>query len=85
MDIMRYDGTRFVMEGEIDREFRGQWVLVSLTDLDNSWDGGYLIATVTSRDTLFSQTLAIDEFNANAKIYYGYRERGGNLYVELLG
>ena len=43
MEITRYDVTRFVSEEEIDQEFTGQWVLVSLKGLDNSWDGGYLV------------------------------------------
>ena len=87
MDITRYDGTRFITEEEIDQEFIGQWVLVSLIGLSNSWDGGYLIATAVSNEQNYSElsSIAIVEFNANAKIYCGCLERGGNLHVELLG
>jgi len=87
MDITRYDGTRFVTEEEIDQGFTGLWVLVSLIGLDNSWDGGYLVATAENGEQGYSvlSSIAIDEYNANAKIYYGCRERGGNLHVELLG
>ena len=42
MDIIRYDGTRFITEEEIDKEFTGHWVFISLIGTDNPWDGGYL-------------------------------------------
>jgi len=32
VDIKRYDGTRFITEEDIDREFTGQWVLLRLKD-----------------------------------------------------
>ena len=87
MEIIRYDGMRFISEEEIDQEFTGQWVLVSLIGLENSWDGGYLIATAASNEQGYAilSDIAIDEFNANAKIYCGCKERGGNLHVQLLG
>lgn len=87
MDITRYNGTRFITEEEIDKEFTGQWVLVSLIGLDNSWDGGYLIAVANSNEQNYSilSSIAINEFSATAKIYCGCKERGGSLHVELLG
>jgi len=87
MDITRYNGTRFISEEEIDQEFTGQWVLVNLAGLESSWDGGYLIATAPSNEQTYSElsSIAINEFDANAKIYCGCKERGGSLHVELLG
>jgi hypothetical protein len=87
MGITRYNGTRFISEEEIDQEFTGQWVLVNLAGLESSWDGGYLVATAENGEQGYSilSSIAIDEFDANAKIYFSCRERGGNLHVELLG
>ncbi|MCL2198631.1 MAG: hypothetical protein FWB80_06890 [Defluviitaleaceae bacterium] len=87
MDIIRYDGTRFITEEEVDQEFTGKWVLVSLIGTDNPWDGGYLVASADGRDELRYplSEIAMDEFNSNAKVIYGCKERGGNLHVELLG
>ena len=87
MEITRYDGNRFITEEEIDQEFTGQWVLVSLIGTDNPWDGGYLVASAEGKDELRPalDNIGIIEFDANAKIFYGCKERGGNLHVELLG
>ena len=87
MEITRYDGTRFITEEEIDKEFTGHWVLVSLVGLDNHWDGGYLVASAEGRGELRPalSDIAMDEFDSDAKVYYGCKERGGNLHVELLG
>ena len=78
---------RFITEDEIDREFTGQWVLVSLEGTNNLWDGGYLAASASGQDELRSalDKIGIMEFHANAMIYYGCKERGGSLHVELLG
>jgi hypothetical protein len=87
MNITRYNGTRFISEEEIDQEFTGLWVLVNLAGLESSWDGGYLVATASCNEQTYSElsSIAINEFDANAKIFYGCKERGGNLHVELLG
>ena len=85
MDIVRYDGTRFITEEEIDQEFTGHWVLVATKD-DVDRDG-YLIASADGRDELRPELeeIGILEFNSNATIVYGCKERGGSLHVELLG
>ena len=87
MEINRYDGSRFITEEEIDQEFTGQWVLVSLVGLDNPWDGGFLVASAEGRDELRPKLsyIAMNEFDSNAMVIYGCKERGGNLHVELLG
>jgi len=87
MEIIRYDGARFITEEEIDQEFTGQWVLISIDGLDNPWDGGYLVASAEGKDELRPKVekIGMDEFNANARIIYGCKERGGSLHVELLG
>ena len=87
MDIIRYDGNRFITEEEVDSEFTGHWVLVDLNGTDNPWDGGYLVASAEGRGELrpLLSDIAIHEFNSNATIIYGCKERGGNLHVELLG
>ena len=85
MDITRYDGTRFITEEEIDREFTGHWVLISTSDpLDRD---GYLIASADGRDEHYAplSDIAILELDSKAAIVYGCKERGGNLHVELLG
>jgi hypothetical protein len=85
MDITRYDGTRFITEEEIDREFLGHWVLVAQKNpVDRE---GYLIASAEDRDELLSKLgeIAILELNSDATVIYGCEERGGNLHVELLG
>ena len=87
MDITRYDGTRYVTEEEIDQEFTGQLVLVSLANVEDTFDGGYLVAVAANNQQGYNglSDLAFDEFNTVAKIYFGCLERGGNLHVELLG
>ena len=86
MDIVRYDGTRFITEEEIDREFTGHWVLIA-TERINAHEG-YLIASAKDRDDRNLRTelddIGILEFDSKAKIIYGCKERGGNLHVELL-
>jgi len=85
MEITRYDGTRYITEEEIDREFTGYWVLISISDeLDRE---GYLIASAEGRDELLSklEDIAILEYDSNATIVYGCKTRGDSLHVELLG
>jgi len=85
MEIIRYDGTRFITEEEIDEEFTGHWVLVATKDaVDRE---GYLIASAEGRDELRPKLddIGISEFNSKATIIYGCKERGGSLHVELLG
>ncbi|MCL2356369.1 MAG: hypothetical protein FWC70_04295 [Defluviitaleaceae bacterium] len=86
MGIIRYDGTRFVTEGDVDREFTGQWVLVRIHDEENPRNG-YLLASAAGRDDLRPQLedIGITEFDSKAKILYGCKSRGRNLHVELLG
>ena len=85
MGVIRYDGTRFITEEEIDREFMGHWVLVT-TDRINAHEG-YLVASAEGRDELRPELddIGITEFDSKAKIIYGCKERGGSLHVELLG
>jgi len=87
MEITRYDGTRFITEEEIDREFTGHWVLIT-TDQINAHEG-YLVASAIDRsDFNFRSALediGLDEYKGQAKIIYGCEERGINLHVELLG
>ena len=87
MDIKRYDGTRFITEEEIDQEFTGSWVLVSLHGTDNPWDGGYLVASADGQDRFrpLLDKIGYLEYGGRATIIYGCKERGGNLHVELLG
>jgi len=85
VDITRYDGTRFMTEEDVDREFIGQWVLLRVNrDFDRE---GYLVASADGRDELRSllSDIAVDEYNAQAKIIFGCKSRGGSLQVELLG
>jgi len=85
MEITRYDGTRFITEEEIDREFLGHWVLVATKDaVDRE---GYLIASAEGRDELRPELekIGILELDSNGTIIYGCKERGGSLHVELLG
>ena len=84
MDITRYDGSRFITEEEIDREFTGMWALIRIADdLDRD---GYLVATGMDRAGVRSllSDIAIVEFDAQAKVIFGCEARGGNLHVELL-
>ena len=85
MDITRYDGTRFITEEEIDREFTGCWVLVATDNALNR--EGYLLASAEGVDELRPELddIAIIEYDAKAAIVYGCKERGGNMHVELLG
>ena len=84
MDIIRYDGTRYITEEEIDREFTGQWVLITIDDdIDRE---GYLVASAEGSGEFrpVLSDIAVDEFGARAKIIYGCETRGGSLHVELL-
>ena len=85
MDITRYDGTRFITEEEIDREFTGQWVLIRIEDeLDID---GYLVASAEGRSEMrpLLSDIAIEEFDSQAIIVYGCKTRGDTLHVQLLG
>jgi hypothetical protein len=86
MEITRYDGTRFITEEEIDREFTGMYVLIRL-DMEDTWSGGYLIASAEGNGAMRSllSDIAIDELNSEAKIKYGCVSRGGGFNVQLLG
>jgi hypothetical protein len=85
MEIIRYDGTRFITEEEIDNEFTGHWVLITIKD-ENDHDG-YLIASAKGNgEVRFAlEKIGISEFDYKAKIIYGCKTRGINLHVELLG
>ena len=85
MDIIRYDGTRFITEEEIDREFTGHYVLVATDNALNR--EGYLIATADGSGECYSALteIGILELDSKATIIYGCKERGGSLHVELLG
>lgn len=85
MNIVRYDGTRFITEEEIDSEFTGQWVLIKIDDdVDRE---GYLVASAegTGEFRPVLSDIAIDEFDSRAKVIYGCETRGGSLHVQLLG
>ncbi|MCL2224022.1 MAG: hypothetical protein FWB96_03530 [Defluviitaleaceae bacterium] len=86
MEITRYDGTRFLTEDDIDREFTGQWVLLRTDSYDNAWEG-YLVASAEGRNELrpVLSAIAISEYGGRATIIYGCESRGDSLHVELLG
>ena len=85
MEITRYDGARFITEEEIDREFTGQWVLVTV-NRTNAHEG-YLVASAEGRGDLRSaiENIGIEEYYGRAKIIYGCKTRGSSLHVEILG
>jgi hypothetical protein len=88
MNIVRYDGTRFITEDEIDREFTDQWVLISVkNEHDALTRKGFLVATAEGKDELRSvlSDIAITEFDSKATIIYGCKTRGDDLHVQLLG
>jgi len=84
--ITRYDGTRFITEEEIDRDFTGQWVLIRLID-DSTMTRGYLVASAEGQDELRWELdkIGIIELDGEATIIYGCETRGDSLHVELLG
>ena len=87
MDLVRYDGTRFITEEEIDREFTGHWVLIATNSRVNAREG-FLIASAKDIDERNMRSeladIGLDEYNGHAKIIYGCKTRGMNLHVELL-
>ena len=85
-DIIRYDGTRFMTEEDVDREFTGHWVLLKTTGRPNTHEG-YLVASAEGRDELRPELsdIAITEFGSRAKIIYGCKTRGDSLHVQILG
>ena len=85
MEIIRYNGTRFITEDDVDRDFTGQWVLIRISDESNPRNG-YLLASAEGKDELrpLLEDIGITEFDCNAKILYGCKTRGRNLHVELL-
>ena len=88
MEVVRYDGTRFITEEEIDEEFTGQRVLISFKGVEDEWSGGYLIASADgSHEDSYCilSDIAVDELDADAMVVYGCKERGMNMHVELLG
>ncbi|MCL1997676.1 MAG: hypothetical protein FWG65_02805 [Turicibacter sp.] len=87
MELTRYDGTRFITEEEIDREFTGKYALISFEGSKDHWSGGYLRAVAEDSADGYSALceISILEYEADAKIIYGCKERGVNLHVEFLG
>ncbi|MCL1997675.1 MAG: hypothetical protein FWG65_02800 [Turicibacter sp.] len=87
MELTRYDGTRFITEEEIDKEFTGKYALITFEGLDDHWNGGYLRAVAEDSADGFSaiDDIGIFEHNSNARVVYGCEERGTNLHVEFLG
>jgi hypothetical protein len=85
MEITRYDGTRFITEEEIDREFTGMWVLIRLVS-DSTTSQGYLVASAEGQDELRwdLEDIGLDELNGEAIIIYGCETRGDSLHVQLL-
>jgi len=87
MEITRYDGTRFITEEDVDREFAGKWVLMRVEDeravLARK---GYLVASAEGRDELRSELegIANMEYDSMATILYGCETRGDCLHAELL-
>ena len=83
--ITRYDGTRFITEEEIDREFEGQWVLIGITE--ELFSDGYLLASAEDHDMAYSELsdIGVLEYDAQATVVFGCKTRGDNLHVELLG
>ena len=83
--ITRYDGTRFITEEEIDREFEGKWVLIRLKD--GFFHDGHLLASAEGSDESFAKLddIGILEYGAQTMVIHGCKTRGGNLHVEFLG
>jgi hypothetical protein len=85
MEVMRYEGTRYITEEEIDKEFTGRYVLITFNH-DNPYDGFLLASAEDSNEGYAALSgIAVDEYNRKAIISYGCKERGMNLRVELLG
>ena len=84
--VVRYDGTRFITENEIDKEFTDKWVLIRTTGEPNL-HSGFLVASAEGNNELYSvlTDIAVLELNAKAKIIYGCKTRGDNLHVQLHG
>jgi len=84
--ITRYDGTRFITEEEIDKEFLDHWVLITIENPNDR--SGYMIASATDEGenrSLLSDIAAFELDDAlDKKIIYGCKERGGNLHVYLI-
>lgn len=84
--ITRYDGTRFITETEIDKEFTDHWVLIAIENDQQGFDGeGYLIASI--EDVGDNYGLIADlatELDFKVKIKCGCKERGGDLHVQIL-
>ena len=72
MYIIRYDGTRFITEEEIDKELYRTLGTHLLIGTDNPWDGGHLVASSEGIDELRPalSSIAILELDSNAKIKY---------------
>jgi hypothetical protein len=83
--INRYDGTRFLTEEDVDREFTGKWVLLK-TDGEPNSHSGYLVASADDHDEVRPELsdIAMMEFDCKAKIIYGCKIRGDSLHVQIL-
>lgn len=86
MSIVKYDGSRFITEEDIDREFTGHYVLLFTGGKPNAHEG-FLVASGVGSEETYSELsdLSIIELNAQAKIIYGCKTRGDSLHVQLLG
>jgi len=87
--ITRYDGTRFITEEEIDKEFLDHWVLIAIENDQQGLSGeGYLLASADSKEGNYALLCNIEETELEEEqmstIVYGCRERGGDLRVYIL-
>ena len=76
MEVTRYDGTRFITKEEIDEEFDGYNVLVSLKGVSDRFNEGYLIAAAKDGKGSYGilSDIAMEELEADAKIHYGCKD-----------
>ncbi|MCL1997668.1 MAG: hypothetical protein FWG65_02765 [Turicibacter sp.] len=86
MELTRYDGTRFITEEEIDKEFTGKYALLRLESKNSSLYEGYLVAVAENNSNGYSilGDIGMDEYDGKATIIYGCAERGVDIHVEIL-
>ncbi|MCL2252986.1 MAG: hypothetical protein FWC09_00945 [Lachnospiraceae bacterium] len=82
--IIDNDKRVLLSEGEVDAQYLGKFVLVDIADVEENYDGGYLIAfgdlTEEVEKELFEygQTL---KPKVRPYIMSGIAERGGSLWI----
>ncbi|GHU56753.1 hypothetical protein AGMMS49975_20690 [Clostridia bacterium] len=81
--ITRVDNPYVLTEVEVDEKFDGKWVLLSLKGFRSSAGRGYVEAIGTEQNDVTEMAwIAHNEFDGNALLKHGYKDRGKTWFIK---